>query len=139
MTVDRMKRRHPNIHNEILIEKRVRSFASSPLTSDYLYLSLSQTLNKLDHPNIVTLFATFQDYGTLYYQMEFLDGGEIWSFLQDEQSKASVGCYPSLARFWIAEAVNALEYMHRSEAAPSLPSSSSSLFQTRDCSSRCQT
>jgi hypothetical protein len=24
MTVDRMKRRHPNIHNEILIEKRVR-------------------------------------------------------------------------------------------------------------------
>mmetsp|Transcript_2778 Transcript_2778/g.4182 ORF Transcript_2778/g.4182 Transcript_2778/m.4182 type:complete len:928 (+) Transcript_2778:61-2844(+) len=93
MTVDRMKRRHTNIHNEILIEKR--------------------TLNKLDHPNIVTLYSTFQDYGTLYYQMEFLSGGEVWSHLQDSYSGSSVGCPLSLARFFIAEAINALEYMHR--------------------------
>jgi serine/threonine protein kinase len=113
MTVERMKRRHPNIHNEILIEKRVAFLLSLPLPSPLPPSHGPQTLNKLDHPNIVTLFATFQDYGTLYYQMEFLEGGEIWSFLQDEQSKASVGCYPSMARFWIAEAINALEYMHK--------------------------
>lgn len=45
--------------------------------------------------------------------MEFLEGGEVWSFLQDERTKASVGCYESLAKFWIAEAINALEYMHK--------------------------
>jgi serine/threonine protein kinase len=33
-----------------------------------------QALNKLSHPNIVHLFATFQDYGTLYYQMELMAG-----------------------------------------------------------------
>jgi serine/threonine protein kinase len=123
MTVDRMKRRHPNIHNEILIEKRVRTvIPCSPRSS------VPQTLNKLDHPNIVTLFATFQDYGTLYYQMEFLEGGEVWSFLQDEKTKASVGCYPSLAKFWIAEAINALEYMHK-YLSPH-PSSSLTLHRT---------
>lgn len=45
--------------------------------------------------------------------MEYLDGGEVWSYLQDEKTKSSVGCYKSLGRFWIAEAINALEYMHR--------------------------
>jgi serine/threonine protein kinase len=45
-TVDRMKKRHTNIHNEIMMEKRV--------------------LNKMNHPNIVTLYSTFQDYGTNY-------------------------------------------------------------------------
>lgn len=45
--------------------------------------------------------------------MEFLEGGEVWSHLQDERTKASVGCYESLAKFWIAEAINALEYMHK--------------------------
>ena len=35
---------------------------------------MRQALNKLSHPNIVHLFATFQDYGTLYYQMELMAG-----------------------------------------------------------------
>ena len=78
-------------------------------------MSSQQTLNKLDHPNIVILFSTFQDYGTLYYQMEYLGGGEVWSRLQDDRGggHASVGCYVSLARYYMAEAINALEYMHR--------------------------
>ena len=53
--VERTARRHKNIHNEILMEKRA--------------------LSKLDHPNIVTLYATFKDYGSLYYQMEYLEKG----------------------------------------------------------------
>ena len=95
MTVERMKRRHRNINNEILMEKRV--------------------LNKLDHPNIVTLLATFKDYGSLYYQMEFLSGGELFSFLQEENGgiSSAVGTHQSLARFICAQAINALEYMHR--------------------------
>jgi serine/threonine protein kinase len=64
-TVERMKKRHPNINNEILMEKRA--------------------LHKLQHPGIVTLYATFQDYGTLYYQMEYLAGKELFSHLHDVQ------------------------------------------------------
>ena len=94
-TVERMQRRHRNINNEILMEKRV--------------------LNKMDHPNIVTLLATFKDYGSLYYQMEFLAGGELFSFMQEENRgiTSSVGTHQSIARFICAQAINALEYMHR--------------------------
>jgi 3-phosphoinositide dependent protein kinase-1 len=92
-----MKRRHPNIDNEILMEKRA--------------------LNKLEHPNIVPLYATFQDYGTLYFQMEFLSGGELWKCLHDSLSAneldCSVGYHESLVLFYIAECINAVEYMHR--------------------------
>jgi serine/threonine protein kinase len=49
--VDRMKRRHPNIHQEISMEKRA--------------------LSKLKHPGIITLFSTFQDYYCLYFQVSF--------------------------------------------------------------------
>ena len=48
--VERIKRRHPNVHNEINMEKRA--------------------LGKLKHPNVITLSATFQDAYTLYFQME---------------------------------------------------------------------
>jgi serine/threonine protein kinase len=101
-TVDRMKRRHRNIHNEILMEKRA--------------------LTKLNHPGIVTLYATFKDYGSLYYQMEFMAGGELWGSLQEKDDSGindgtfglsnAVGLHVSIARFVMGEAINALEYMH---------------------------
>lgn len=93
--VNRMQRRHRNINNEILMEKRV--------------------LNKLDHPNIVTLLATFKDYGSLYYQMEFLSGGQLFALMQEENGgiTSSVGTHQSIARFVCAQAINALEYLHR--------------------------
>ena len=154
--VERTARRHKNIHNEILMEKRA--------------------LSKLDHPNIVTLYATFKDYGSLYYQMEYLEKGgmslprhypygdyttniivitliltytlitlviiiELWSMLKlkytsdgsplppqitqtledgtqvtsDDPSVlyAQCGMPLSLIKFYLLEAINALEYMHR--------------------------
>ena len=95
MTVERMQRRHRNINNEIHMEKRV--------------------LNKLDHPSIVTLYATFRDYGSLYYQMEYLEGGELFERLHERHGGIdyAVGLHQSLARAIMAQAINALEYMHR--------------------------
>ncbi|CAM9676928.1 unnamed protein product, partial [Phaeothamnion confervicola] len=87
----RVKRRHPNIYNEIYMEKRA--------------------LTRLHgHPGIAALLATFQDYNSLYYLLELCEGGELWSRLLD--GKKAVGTHPSLARFWTAELVAALEWMH---------------------------
>lgn len=94
-TVQRMKRRHGNIENEIMMEKAV--------------------LHKLDHPSIVILYATMQDFGTLYYQMEFLEGGQLWDLAADSFNGMScmVGCPLSMSVLYLAEILNALEYMHR--------------------------
>jgi len=89
--VERMKkRRHPNISNEVNMERRA--------------------LAKLKHPGIVTLFSTFQDHYSLYFQMEFLPGGELWCKINDNGSM--VGAPESLVRFWMAEVVDAIEYVH---------------------------
>ena len=89
-TISRMKRRHGNINNEILMEKRV--------------------LHKLNHPSIVTMYTTFQDYGTLYFQMEFVPGGEVWGKLFE--GKFNVGCHWSIGRFIVLQTLGALEYIH---------------------------
>jgi serine/threonine protein kinase len=132
-----MSRRHPNIHNEILMEKRV--------------------LHKLgEHPGIVSLYSTFQDAGTLYYMMEYLGGNDLWTHLHvelneseikkktkkiDENSAlttiddadeaerednkkdnkdstdtkytSQVGLHWSQIKFYFAEMISAIEYMHR--------------------------
>ena len=88
--VDRMKRRHPNIHNEIHMEKRA--------------------LGKLRHPGVITLYATFKDYYCLYFQMEHITGGEVWSRII--KNDCMVGGHQSLIKFWIAEVFTALEYIH---------------------------
>ena len=81
-----MERRHKNINNEIMMEKRV--------------------LNKLSHPNIVIMYGTFQDEGSLYYHMEFLAGGELWGLTREKDDKSGlysmVGVHWSLTRFYMA-------------------------------------
>lgn len=89
-----------------------------------------QALHRLDHPGVVQLYNTFQDYGTLYYQMEFIGGRDLWDRLHEVQltgflssagentsgenaPHAQVGCHWSLARFYLAEAINAVEHMHQ--------------------------
>lgn len=118
-TIERMKKRHPNIHNEILMEKRI--------------------LNKLRHPGIVKLYNTFQDYNALYFLMEYLGGIDLWSFLHDMDSKKKksedldpiyfnendkayrdklrsgyqLGLYSSFLRYFVAQILSILEYMHQ--------------------------
>lgn len=88
--VESLKRRHPNIHNEIQMEKRV--------------------LVKLRHPLIVTLYQTFQDYSALYFLMELCSGAEMWTKICHGSSLC--GCHESLAQFYLSELVAGIEYMH---------------------------
>jgi protein kinase X len=64
-------------------------------------------LLKVKHPFIVTLHATFQDSKRLFMLMEYVNGGELFSYLRRE-ARVSVDC----ARFFAAEIVLAFEYLH---------------------------
>ncbi|RYY87695.1 hypothetical protein EON63_03650 [archaeon] len=50
-----------------------------------------QVLQRLDHPHLVTLYSTFQDSGTLYYQMEYIHGSDLWYLLHDRVYDAKTG------------------------------------------------
>jgi serine/threonine protein kinase len=54
--VERVKKRHANVHNEIQMERRV--------------------LSRIRHPNIVELYHSFQDYTCLYLLLELCPGGK---------------------------------------------------------------
>jgi serine/threonine protein kinase len=66
-------------------------------------------LTKLrDHPGIVTLYYTFHDESNLYYVEEFCSGGELL-----KKIILFGGVFPmELARFYTAQLVSALEFMH---------------------------
>ena len=64
-------------------------------------------LMMIDHPFIVTLVAAFQDEKRLYMLMEFVNGGELFSYLR-KQGRLSVDA----ARFYAAEIVLAFSYLH---------------------------
>ncbi len=59
------------------------------------------------HPFIVNLWATFQDLGSLYLVMEFVQGGEVFSHLR------KLGRFsPEITRVFSAEVCLALEHLH---------------------------
>ena len=88
------KRQHPNVFNEIQMERR----------------ALLERLPQ-QHPNIVRMYHAFQDYNTLYYLMDLhVDGGDMWSTLRYEQKM--VGCHRSLVKVYLAELLDAMEHMH---------------------------
>ena len=64
-------------------------------------------LSRICHPFIVNLFAHFQDERYLYMCMEYVIGGELFSQLR------KVGRFSNdTARFYAAEIVLALQYLH---------------------------
>ncbi|CAH0517868.1 unnamed protein product [Peronospora belbahrii] len=91
--IKRLRIRHQNIYNEINMEKDV--------------------LNRLHHPNIVRLYQTFQDKGNLYFLLELLNGGELLCHMLHEGRQ--LGLDEDLARFYLADVVNAVEYMHANQ------------------------
>lgn len=64
-------------------------------------------LSRIAHPFIVNLYTAFQDEKNLYMLMEYVIGGELFSQLR------KVGRFSNeTARFYAAEIVLALEYLH---------------------------
>mmetsp|Transcript_54575 Transcript_54575/g.143704 ORF Transcript_54575/g.143704 Transcript_54575/m.143704 type:complete len:363 (+) Transcript_54575:131-1219(+) len=64
-------------------------------------------LAMVEHPFVVNLLTTFQDDKRLFMLMEFVNGGELFSYLRRE------GRLPNdHARFYAAEIILAFAYMH---------------------------
>lgn len=67
-------------------------------------------LSVLSHPFIVKMWGTFQDAKHLFIVMDFVEGGELFSLLK--RSKR----FPSpVAKFYAAEIVLVLEYLHSND------------------------
>ncbi|KAI9023796.1 kinase-like domain-containing protein [Phycomyces nitens] len=64
-------------------------------------------LRDVAHPFLVTLWDTFQDDAHLFMVMDYVPGGELFRILR-KQKKFS----ESAARFYAAEVILALEYLH---------------------------
>ncbi|KAI5388512.1 3-phosphoinositide-dependent protein kinase 2 [Lathyrus oleraceus] len=64
-------------------------------------------LDQLDHPGIVRLYFTFQDSFSLYMALESCEGGELF-----DQITRKGRLTEEEARFYAAEVVDALEYIH---------------------------
>uniref|UniRef100_R7WE23 non-specific serine/threonine protein kinase n=1 Tax=Aegilops tauschii TaxID=37682 RepID=R7WE23_AEGTA len=62
-------------------------------------------LDQLDHPGVIRLFFTFQDTYSLYMALESCEGGELFDQIKGRLSEDE-------ARFYAAEIVDILEYLH---------------------------
>ncbi|KJA30119.1 hypothetical protein HYPSUDRAFT_126531 [Hypholoma sublateritium FD-334 SS-4] len=72
-------------------------------------LTEQEILATANHPFIVTLHHSFQSQGYLYFCMEYCMGGEFFRALQTRPGR----CLPEDgSRFYAAEVVAALEYLH---------------------------
>uniref|UniRef100_A0A914DDE6 Uncharacterized protein n=1 Tax=Acrobeloides nanus TaxID=290746 RepID=A0A914DDE6_9BILA len=66
-----------------------------------------KVLKKLNHPFIVKMYDTAKDTRSLYMILEFLAGGELFSYLRMSKQFPS-----SMVKFYAAEIILALEYLH---------------------------
>ncbi|CAH2054189.1 unnamed protein product [Thlaspi arvense] len=72
------------------------------------YVKLERiVLDQLEHPGVVKLFFTFQDTFSLYMALESCEGGELF-----DQITRKGRLSEDEARFYSAEVVDALEYIH---------------------------
>ncbi|GAB2278995.1 hypothetical protein Dimus_013661 [Dionaea muscipula] len=68
-----------------------------------------EILQSLDHPFLPTLYTHFETEKYSYLVMEFCPGGDLHSLRQRQPGK----CFPEhAARFYVAEVLLALEYLH---------------------------
>jgi protein-serine/threonine kinase len=72
-------------------------------------LTEQEILATANHPFIVTLYHSFQSEGYLYFCMDYCMGGEFFRALQARPGKC---LSEDGARFYAAEVVAALEYLH---------------------------
>ncbi|ORZ12206.1 kinase-like domain-containing protein [Absidia repens] len=69
-------------------------------------------LRSVDHPFVVKLWDTFQDDAHVFFVMDYAPGGELFRILRKNKSFSE-----STARFYAAEVLLAIEYLHHLDIA----------------------
>ncbi|KAI8334196.1 kinase-like domain-containing protein [Chlamydoabsidia padenii] len=69
-------------------------------------------LRSVDHPFVVKLWDTFQDEGHVFFVMSYVPGGELFRILRKNKSFSE-----SAARFYAAEVLLAIDYLHSLDIA----------------------
>lgn len=64
-------------------------------------------LSKCNHPFLVSLAGTFQDVENVYFVLEYIQGGELFTYL-----RKYVRFPNNVARFYAAQVVLAFEHLH---------------------------
>ena len=71
------------------------------------FLKEARALAKLNHPHIVKVIDVFEENGTAYYVMEYINGGSLSAYLNN-----NMGISLNLALTYIRQVADALKYVH---------------------------
>ena len=71
------------------------------------FIEEAQSLCSLDHPNIVHVFDVFEDNGTAYYVMDYIDGPSLNDFVKKDGPMSE-----QKALGYIKQVADALKYVH---------------------------
>jgi len=82
------------------------SFGAAPDASRRFQREIS-ALYRLDHPNLVRVYDSGEDFGQLYYAMEYLPGGSLGDRIEGGTLT------PQATLEWALPIADALEYVHR--------------------------
>mmetsp|Transcript_8292 Transcript_8292/g.16077 ORF Transcript_8292/g.16077 Transcript_8292/m.16077 type:complete len:925 (+) Transcript_8292:81-2855(+) len=90
---DLAKRQHPNVYNEIAMERKV-------------------LLERVPHhPNIINMYHAFRDFNNLYYLMDLHNvNPDLWTQLRYRGKM--VGAPETSVKRWMMQLVDALEHLH---------------------------
>ena len=72
------------------------------------FIKEARTIFKLNHPNIVRIFDIFEENGTAYYVMDYIEGESL-----NEMVKHRGAIAEATATRYILKAAEALEYIHK--------------------------
>jgi serine/threonine protein kinase len=104
---DELKKKYEMFHTGLFALKIMKKSEIMRLKQYTHVHDERKLLSRLKNPFIVTPYHTYQDERNLYMIMEYIQGGEIGSKLHRDETFSN-----DLARFYIAQLVMVLQYMH---------------------------
>jgi len=97
---------HKENGQQFAVKKMLKVHLSKESSKKFV-MNERNVLSKCNHPNIVKLFSAFRDDDYFYYVLSLASNGELLSHI-----KRHKGLHLDCVRFYFAELVNALEYLH---------------------------
>ncbi|KAI8917530.1 kinase-like domain-containing protein [Powellomyces hirtus] len=87
--------------------KAIKKHDVVKLKQDKQVMNEKNILRNIDHPFIVELYHTFQNPTYLFMTMEYVAGGDLFSYLRKIQRFSE-----DAAKFYVSEVLISLEYLH---------------------------